>query len=143
MPGMPNSHMPRNMPQRQEYVKDSEEGKAPESESASTKVYKVWGSVARFKLPIVLLLIVAYGAYIFVQHRKTESQAWEELTKLKAQLMEASSVRQEGAKIQSKLTGMLKDIADFRKSLDAEQKHLDEWKTTVDGMESKTSMFTK
>lgn len=140
MPGMPNTHMPRNMPQRQQYGKDSEEVKELDGESQLTKV---WGTVTRFKMPVVLLLLLAYGAYIFVQHRKTETQAWEELTKLKAQLMEASSVRQEGAKVQNKLTLMLKDIADFRQALEEQQKNLFGYQDAVDGMESKTSMFAK
>lgn len=104
---------------------------------------KVLDSVTRLKMPFALLLLFSFGSYVFFQHRKTETQAWEELKKLKAQLVEASTMRQEVSKFEEKVASMLKDIQDFRQILVRDEKMLTDSKTTISGMNEKMTLFTK
>lgn len=122
--------------------RDSEQVKEQESQSPS-KVLDSVGPLARCKMPTVLLLFVGYGIFIFIQHRRTENRAWEELKGLKAQLVEAASMRHQASQVQTKLSGMLKDVADLRQNLEQDQKQLAEWQTTIAGMDSKTAVFVK
>jgi len=114
------------------------------AESARTKsTSKAFDYATRLKIPFALLVLMSCGVCVYFKHRKMETQAWEEIHKLKAKLVEASETRKQVAKYDKKVSHMLKDLRHFREILDKDKKELGVSKKTISSMKEKFGLFQK
>lgn len=121
-------------------IPDSDKGNA--IESLPPKV-TVLDSMAQLKMPLVVLLIVSCAMYNLSKHWQKENNSWADLKQLKAQLMEAASVRQDASKVETKLSSMLKEVADFRQTLEQDRKLLADSQKTISSLDSMTTILTQ